>query len=112
VVTDLVGAPDNVLFWSNSQQDLLASQDRRNVIFLSGPGTGKTILSLEKAKRLLLRGEKVAFLLLKPEFVPEDTPTFLQLHLEDFFRECDCHFKAIKMPWEAISAYFECGPGK
>jgi hypothetical protein len=62
----------------------------------------------EKARRLVARGEKVAFVLVRPARIHGDEPTFLQLELQSYFRELEedggCCFKIAPSPVNLFEA--------
>jgi hypothetical protein len=51
--TEIVGSPENILFLTKEQRNVLTDPSKTRVAFLSAFGTGKTTLLFHKAKQLL-----------------------------------------------------------
>jgi hypothetical protein len=58
---DQISTLERVFFWNNIQYSLLNNQLLNRMVFISPFGTGKTVLLKAKAKQLVSKGEKVAF---------------------------------------------------
>lgn len=81
---DKAGSARNVAFWSPEQRDIL-DDDNKRVLLMSSNSTGKTILMLYQAKKLLDAGEKVVFLVYQHHI--RKRKSLLQLKIEaDFHR--------------------------
>jgi hypothetical protein len=59
--TEAVASPNNILFWSSIQKEILLDGNMKKVAFVSDMGTGKTTLLIEKARVLLKLNQKVFF---------------------------------------------------
>ena len=81
---DKAGSARNVAFWSPEQMDILDKNEKR-VLLLSSNSTGKTILMLYQAKRLLLAKQKVVFLVYQHHV--RERKSLLQMKIEADFQE-------------------------
>jgi DNA replication protein DnaC len=73
---------EKLFFWNKVQYTLLNNQQLRRMVFVSPFGTGKTVLLKAKAKQLVAKGEKVAFV-----FIGEET--LLQKAYQQDFLEAE-----------------------
>ena len=83
--SEKAGTAKNVAFWSPEQYDILNENNRR-VVLKSANSTGKTILMLYMMKKLLAKGEVVAFLIYQHHKKTE-RKSLLQLKIEEEFSE-------------------------
>ena len=91
------GKAENVAFWSPSQANIaLKCLDLLRVLFKSGWSTGKTILMMDCAKKLLDIGQPVLFVindhyrtstLVKNKRRFNKLPLLLQMKLEEYFKD-------------------------
>ncbi len=79
---NLISTLEKLFFWNKVQYTLLNNQQLRRMVFVSPFGTGKTVLLKAKAKQLVAKGEKVAFV-----FIGEET--LLQKAYQQDFLEAE-----------------------
>ena len=64
----IAGSPENIerwMFWTVPQATFFANAtSQQKVLLLGGNGVGKTVLMIERAKQLAIKGEEVIFLTL------------------------------------------------
>ena len=79
---NIIGVTANILFWSGAQLSLLESNEDKFklVLFLSGYGTGKSLLLREKAERLAMLGQKTIYVMANSRFGKK---SLLQMALEE-----------------------------
>ena len=72
------------LFWTSAQYSVLNDDDetKRRVLFTSPFGTGKTILLKAKARKLLIKGEKVVFVIFNDPNASNDSLLTFTYRLE------------------------------
>ena len=73
-------------FWTPDQYNFNTfCENNKRVIFTSSPSTGKTILMMNSALKLLKEGQRVLFLFYRK--LSEVKESLLQLNIEEFFQE-------------------------
>ena len=73
-------------FWTPEQYSFITFyENNKRVIFTSSPSTGKTILMMNSASKLLMEGEIVLILFYRK--LSENIKSFLQMEIESYFHE-------------------------
>ena len=85
----IAGSPQNIerwMFWTVPQATFFANAtSQQKILLLGGNGVGKTVLMIERAKQLAIKGEKVVFCIDQSTSI--SLKSLLQLHLEVEFEE-------------------------
>jgi hypothetical protein len=88
-MADIVGSPENIMFLTREQRNVLTDQSMKRVAFMSAFGTGKTTLLFQKAKQLVGENYKVLIVIINKA---QDSPLmqkYQQLLNQDTTRICN-----------------------